>query len=203
MTSNPERAFETPARSRYRTAWGTVTALVVALAAVAGWFTIGWAPLLATTICVAVLGGAFGVAWVEESAARRPAAIRGAWYGAGGALIVGGLPAAIGGWAIAVLIGLAATAPPVVDAALNELGKKRDEQQADDLGRLSDRDLARLWRTTYDAVSSSSSSAAQRLRVAQQRARLLDELERRDPRRFRAWLAASAHTPPSTKPQGR
>ena len=200
MTSNPERAFETPARSRYRTLWAVLATLVVAVAAMAGWVSIGWGPVLATTVCVAVLGGAFGVAWVEEPEARRPAAIRGAGYGAGGALIVSGLPAVIGGWAILVLVLLAASAPAVVDALLNELGKRREAQEADDLGRLSDRDLSRLWRTTYDAVSCSSSSAQQRLRVAQQRARLLDELERRDPRRFHAWLAASAHTRPSSRP---
>ena len=203
MKSDPERAFDTTARSRYRTVWSGVTAFVAAVSAVVGSVTVGWAPLAVTAICMAVLGDAFGAAWVDDLPARRPAAIRGAWYGAGGALTVSGLPAAIGGWAMAVLVGLAATAPPVVDAVLNELGKKREELQADDLGRLTERDLARLWRTTYDAVSSSSSSAGQRLRVAQQRARLLDELERRDPRRFRAWLTASAHTPPSTRPQNR
>lgn len=198
MTSNPERAFETPSRRRYRTLWGTAASLVVGVALVAGCVSIGWAPVLATTVSVAVLGAAFGVAWVEGNGERRPAAVRGAWYGGGGALIVSGLPAVIGGWAIAVLVVLGATAPPVLDAVLAELGKRREEQQVDDLGRTSDRDLARMWRTTYDGVTDSSVSAEQRVRVAQERARLLDELERRDPRRFRAWLAASA----STRPQG-
>ncbi|HYF72810.1 MAG TPA: hypothetical protein VD864_08305 [Nocardioides sp.] len=200
MRGTPERVFESRARRRYRVLWNAVVVLLVGVGIVAGSVAIGWAPLLGVTVCLAVLGAAFGVAWVEPDGDRRLACSVGARYGAAGAVVVAGLPAIVDGWTAVVLVVMAVTAPPVVELVLRGLRGRSAARLVDDPTRLSERDLAERWRSSYDEMHRAEASTEELLQVVAERARLLDELERRDPRRFRAWLAETAETRPGSRP---
>lgn len=201
MKGSPERVIESRGMRRYRTCWNGVLVLLVGVGIAAGSVAIGWAPLAGITGCLAVLGAAFGVAWVEPDGNRRVAAWVGARYGAAGAVILGGFPAIVSGWTALVLIVTTLTAPPVLEQLLRTLRGTRATGAVDDPTRLSERDLAERWRASYDEVHRADASTDDLLRVVAERGRLLDELERRDPRRFRAWLAETAETKPSSKPE--
>lgn len=54
--------------------------------------------------------------------------------------------------------------------------------------QLSDRDLVRRWRLSYDELRRHSCPSATVLRLVQERSLLLDEVERRDPAGFERWL---------------
>ena len=200
MKGTPERVIESRAMRRYRVGWNVVVVLLVAVGMLAGSISIGWAPLVGITVCLAVLGAAFGVAWVEPDGDRRAASMVGARYGAAGALMVAGLPAIIEGWTALVLIAVTLTAPPILELVVRTLHGKHCDGAVDDPTRLSERDLAERWRASYDEVHRADASAIELLEVVAERARLLDELERRDPRRFRAWLAETAETRPGPRP---
>jgi len=199
MKGTPERVIESRAMRRYRVGWNAVVVLMAGVGMLAGSIAIGWAPLVGITVCLAVLGAAFGIAWVEPDGDRRVASIVGARYGAAGALVVAGLPAIIGGWTALVLIGTTLTAPPILELLVRTLHGKQCTGVVDDPTRLSERDLADRWRSSYDEVHRTDATTADLLEVVAERARLLDELERRDPRRFRAWLAETAETRPGPR----
>ncbi|HEY0951446.1 hypothetical protein [Nocardioides sp.] len=196
MKGTPERVIESRAMRRYRVAWNGAVVLLAGVGMLAGSIAIGWGPLVGITVCLAVLGAAFGIAWVEPDGDRRVATIVGARYGAAGALVVAGLPAVIGGWTALVLIGTTLAAPPILELLVRTLHGKQCTGAVDDPTRLSERDLADRWRSSYDEVHRADATATELLEVVAERARLLDELERRDPRRFRAWLAETAETRP-------
>lgn len=200
MKGTPERVIESRAMRRYRFGWNAVVVLLGVVGMLAGSIVIGWAPLVGITACLAVLGAAFGVAWVEPDGDRWAASTVGARYGAAGALMVAGLPAMIDGWTALVLIAVVLTAPPALELVARTLHGKYCDGVVDDPTRLSERDLADRWRASYDEVHRADAPTAELLEVVAERARLLDELERRDPRRFRAWLAETAETRPSSRP---
>ncbi len=200
MKGTPERVIESRAMRRYRAAWNGIVVLLVGVGIAAGSVAIGWGPLIGITVCLAVLGAAFGVAWVEPDGDRRVASLVGARYGAAGAVIVAGFPAIIDGWTAVVLIVTTLTAPPILEQALRGLRGKGTTGAVDDPTRLSERELAERWRSSYDEVHRADASTEDLLRVMAERGRLLDELERRDPRRFRAWLAETAETKPGSRP---
>ncbi|MBI2242727.1 MAG: hypothetical protein HYU55_01780 [Nocardioides sp.] len=200
MKGTPERVIESRAMRRYRAGWNGVVILLVAVGTAAGSVAIGWAPLVGITACLAVLGAAFGVAWVEPDGDRRLAATTGARYGAAAATILAGFPALIDGWTALVLITTTLTAPPILEQLRRSLHGKSAPGTVDDPTRLSERDLAERWRSSYDEVHRADATPRELLDVIAERGRLLDELERRDPRRFRAWLAATAETKPGPRP---
>lgn len=203
MTGTPERVFESRARRRYRVLWNAVVVALVGVGVVAGVAEVGWAALAGITGCLAVLGAAFGVAWVEPDGDRRIACSVGARYGAAGAVVVAGVPAIIGGWTAVVLVAMTVTAPPIVQLMFRGLGGGCPARAVDDPTRLSERDLAERWRSSYDEVLRADASTDEVLEVVAERARLLDELERRDPRGFRSWLAETAETRPGPRPGSR
>jgi hypothetical protein len=200
MKGTPERVIESRGMRCYRACWNGVVVLLAGVGIAAGAVAIGWAPLAGITGCLEVLGAAFGVAWVEPDGDRRVAAWIGSRYGAAGSAILAGFPAMIGGWTAVVLIGTTLTAPPILEQLLRGLRGTPATGAVDDPTRLSERDLAERWRSSYDEVHRADASTDDLLRVVAERGRLLDELERRDPRRFHAWLAETAETRPGPGP---
>lgn len=200
MKGTPERVIESRAMRGYRAGWNSVVIVLIAVGIAAGSIAIGWVPLVGIGACLAVLGAAFGVAWVEPDGDRRVAASAGARYGAAAATILAGFPALVGGWTAVVLIVATLTAPPVLEQLRRSLRGKSAPGTVDDPTRLSERDLAERWRSSYDEVHRADASPQELIEVIAERGRLLDELERRDPRRFRAWLAETAETKPGPRP---
>ena len=174
----------------YTGAWRTAVVVSTGLSLVAGVLTI--APTLAVMVAVlASTAATFGWCWGEDPVARRRFAARAAlWAGCSGAILTG-LPLVIGMWSLLVLVVLGLTAPVVVTGAWRAVTAGRPERRRPPVEHLSDRDLERRWRSTTRRVRSRGLPTAEVTRLVEERARLLDELERRDPDRFATWLLVS------------
>lgn len=181
----------------YRTAWRFLVLLVTLAAALVGIVGVGWLATIGTSVAFACLGALFGFSWIEEPGPRtRLVAQCALWFGVAGLLVIG-LPPVVGPWSLPVLLVVGLSCPPLVELAL---GRWRVDRPAtapvDDPSRLSDRDLARRWRWTTERLDEHHVPPGTRLRLAQERGLLLDELERRDPVRFADWLARTGwHEP--------
>jgi len=106
---------------------------------------------------------------------------------------------AYGGWLLSVPTPSAAQ----VDTIARALGDASPEyltfQPSLDVDALTDEELCQGWRASY-TVLQHQSSATQMAATVAQRQSYLDELERRDPRGFAAWLASGARAPGSPLP---
>jgi hypothetical protein len=111
---------------------------------------------------------------------------------------VGGLCSFLGsaGLLVGILVGL--ISPPVVRRGAALLGRRgwssatvdRPKDDVERIGRLTTSELCTAWITTGQHLRAASSPAA--LPLVRLRQLYLDELERRDPVGFNAWLASSA-----------
>lgn len=179
----------------YRGAWLlAVTAL--ALVALAGALaTVGIVVVVVMAVFMSVCGAVFGQIWFDEPSARRRATGRFAvWWGVGGVLITG-LPGLVGPWTLPVLVAVGLSSPALLGPGLRLVCARRPARRPE---RLSDRALARRWMRTTDEVRSSSTSPEHVLELVEERERLLDEAERRDPTGFAeriAMMAAQAPQP--------
>lgn len=175
---------------------GTMVALLLSPAALAIVF-----------VTFAIIGAALMLSFVSESADRRPRdraglALRGALLGgtAAGALL--GHTVLLGP-GVLLLVGLVlASSPYCVRAYRRWLSSTRApaaDQQPVDLEELTDEQLCQRWRASCAALQGPS-SAAQVVAAVAERQWILDELERRNPDGFAAWLASGARSPDSPLP---
>jgi hypothetical protein len=72
-------------------------------------------------------------------------------------------------------------------------------QPSSELDKLTDEELCQSWRASYAALQRQS-SAAQTAATVAERQTYLDELQRRNPRGFAAWLASGARAPGNPLP---
>jgi hypothetical protein len=155
---------------------------------VLGCLSVGWGLVTAQVVAVGVFGAAFGSAWEEDTERRWRVARTWAAWCASTAVVLTGLPVLVGSWSLLVLVGLGLLSPPVIGAAGQRL-QRRGGVAVRSPGECGDDELARRWRTTSRGVRSTWLTAEQRVALAAERQDLLDELERRDPAGFQAWLA--------------
>ncbi|MGZ0147783.1 hypothetical protein ACXJJ3_12005 [Kribbella sp. WER1] len=121
-----------------------------------------------------------------------------------GTIVLAGLGSLAGAWT-AVLIALLAVvgAPAVVPHWIGWFGQQpvvrtprpvrrpaRKVQASEDLADLSDEALCLAWRASFPGLQRAG-SAAEQLRVVEERRAYLDELDRRHPDRVAAWLASN------------
>ena len=173
----------------YRTAWAVVVWFVVGVSLAAGSISIGAALMVVSSLVAAAIGVILALTLVDAPGRRVAVARAGALWGAGSGVVLAGLPEVLGGWTVAVGVPITAGAPSIVTAAARSARRRRMAgSPAPVLERLSDRDLEGRLHDTYDEVRRRGSSTAEVLRIVQERARLLDELERRDPEHFEQWL---------------
>lgn len=180
----------------YRNLWlTTVVVLAAGSFAMAG-AALGWTTTIATTAAFILLGAMFGFSWVEDPRRRAPAMGRGAmWFGIVTVLVLG-LPAVLGAWSMLLLLTLGAGTPELIEYALRAYRKASPAPVAEHPEGISSRDLARRWRCTSDQLLDRSTSPVQALALVEERARLLDEMERRDPAGFDQWLVRSGWREP-------
>ncbi len=163
--------------------------MITGLAAVVAWVAESPWLLLAEGLAIGSMGLAFGATW-EEDPARRWAT--GRWWAARGlvvAVMLTGLPPIMGGWSLLVIVGVGASHPAGVRELVRRVQRWRDPGAAGPFTDLSDDQLARRWRYSSVAVRSSWRSPVEVLELVQERQRLLDEIERRDPEDVRLWLS--------------
>jgi len=173
---------------RYRLIWGCGCGLLVALGVAAALFTLPTNGLVSLFVVPAFIGLS-----VVLSVAQSEGQARGRWRRAVRIAVLTGF-ACVGGGGLVALLGpsilllgllLAGISPAVVRRLRGRRADKRDE--------LTDRSttmLCRQWQASYQELRTTS-APMQRLRIVEERARYLDELERRDPVGLQAWLSSS------------
>jgi hypothetical protein len=196
--------------------WWFVVNLATVVGLLCGYAAWGWqgSALAAATVAtfVAVTGGC---AWMESG--RRDGIKAGRLTLTVGSVMTAviGLLVGFHGYALCVVVPLAATSPPAVSFlahrvrrapdepvgsahlrdATSNLGRSGAEPAGDDLTEPATRDLRTLddaalclaWRQSFLRLSAAT-SAADRLSVVQQRQSYVDELHRRSPDGLVAWF---------------
>ncbi|GAB6987929.1 hypothetical protein [Nocardioides pyridinolyticus] len=182
--------------SMYRVMWQTAV-MSVALAAFAGGVaSLGWFVMLVVPATLAVLGACGGFTWVEESPRRRAVMARAA-SGAGiGAVLWLGLPFLIGAWMLLAVASLAASAPPLVGRLAGCWRRSHPARTSRQLGRLPIPELEQWWRRSGRELASRRADPVVVLALVQERALLLDEIERRDPVGFHNSLVRAGWREP-------
>jgi hypothetical protein len=174
-------------------------AALAALALVVGGTTIGWIAVLGTAAGMAVTGAVVSFAWVQEPQRRwRAMGDLALWFGVGAVLMLG-LPAAFGPWALFVLIAIGAGCPPLLDLMLRELRQRRPVESTGTVHRLEAGDLERRWVRTSRELRERRGDLDAVLALVQERERLLDEIERRDPAGFDAVLVRAGWREPQDR----
>lgn len=105
---------------------------------------------------------------------------------AGASTMILGLIDVLGNTVLWLVLLLGVSSPPAV-----RWYSGRGRTRRTTLPELSTAELCRQWRDSYDALRRATSDA-HRLRIVLERQRCLDELGRRDPDGFQAWLASAA-----------
>jgi hypothetical protein len=176
--------------------WRGIVAALAALALVVGGSTIGWVAVLGTAVGMAVTGAVVSFAWVEDPKRRwRTMGDLALWFGVGAVLMLG-LPAAFGPWALFVLIAIGAGCPPLLELMLRELRQRRPVESPGTVHRLEAGDLERRWVRTSRELRERRGEVDAVLALVQERERLLDEIERRDPAGFDAVLVRAGWREP-------
>ncbi|MFC7497448.1 MULTISPECIES: hypothetical protein [unclassified Nocardioides] len=171
--------------SAYRRTWNVAVSVAALVALLGGGAQLGWWALTVSVGMIAGLGAAFGWSWEDRGPRRRIAGLCARWFGVIGLLLVG-LPNAIGGWAMPVLLMLGLSAPRLLQRVTPWLHSRWPTLLAGELAELSDRDLERRWRRTSERLNDAHTTPAMALDLVRERQGLLDELERRHPDDFAA-----------------
>jgi hypothetical protein len=184
---------------KYRRVWQVVCGVLAVIGIVVGfvvlpaaaWVVFG---LLAVVVALAMVVGA------DPETGDGPSVGHGMLVGLGAAVGVAALlayAAILNVGALVVLLLPAVTSPPAVRryAAVLGMNRRPAEPTVADFG--TDK-LCRDWLDSYDALRKAGSHP-ERLRIVADRQRCLDELERRDPEGFHAWLGSAAG--PATDPR--
>jgi hypothetical protein len=182
----------------YRRVWRALCGALVVLGVVVGVVVLPAAAWILSGFLAVVLAALLAIGADADTGIRQPPAHAAAWGAAAG----GGLVALL---AFAVLLGtgvfipvivVCVTAPPAVGWYAALAGIRRTGRK--EIARAGTTELCRQWLDSYDVLRNAGSDQ-QRLRIVTDRQRYLDELERRDPEGFQAWLASAAG--PATDPR--
>jgi hypothetical protein len=180
----------------YRIVWQVSVTTLAAVALLAAGTSLGWFVVLATVGSLALLGACGAYAWVEDRAYQRRAMVQVASWSAGGTLLWIGLPPLIGPWTILVVAVLGALCPQLVGWLVEHRTRTRSVRTPRQAERLRTRDLERRWQRTTQELRDRRIAVAAALVLVEERALLLDELERRDPAGFQALLVRAGWREP-------
>ena len=150
--------------------------------------TAGWGPAIATVTVLGLLAGVLSYLWHEAFELGTGSVARGAVGSCAGAVVFLGLPLAAGRSGFLVMAALGLTCPPLV--------RRIVRLPAGRIGRVDGPDtmenalLALAWVDTTHRLRAAA-TPAETLAVVEERARLLDDLEQRDPEILRALLTST------------
>ncbi len=183
----------------YRHVWTVVVTVATAAAVVGAVLGDRIGIVVVSTALMAGLGAGFAAAFGEEQ--RVPwRAVRTMAGGFGLVGLVGaGLPVLIGPWTLLLLAVLLLLHPHLLDL----LSRRRRVARPTPAPAFSlddpDPDPWVRWRASTTRLQRPGLGPEATLRLVQERAALLDELERRDPDRFAAWLVRSGWREPQDR----
>ncbi|MFC4783815.1 hypothetical protein ACT8ZV_05040 [Nocardioides sp. MAHUQ-72] len=177
----------------YRALWNTVAGLLVALGLSLAVHRIGLADILAIAVPLAGIAGLYAYLYAPEGGGGPGHVIRWSLRIGVGAPAVVGLLGPLGPGALIPLGGFLALSPTAVTWFNQRYGGRGPSWRARPsfAARISDRDLALAWQSSYAALQTTT-DVATKARIVQVRTLLLDELERRSAPdgRARRWVAS-------------
>lgn len=175
----------------YRFTWTLVTAVAVGSASV---FDVASGGLLRMTLLgvgVGLFAAALAFAIVEERPDRWTLVRRSLlWWGVGAAA-ADALVTTWGNTGTMVGLVLLAVSPPAISLCRTGFVLWSSRRTSGPPDALSTRDLHRRWDSTTAEVVRPTTSVSRRLALVEERRRLLDELELRDPSHFVDWLVTA------------
>lgn len=188
----------------YRFAWIVSAAVVMASAGVYDVVSGGWLRLALLGPLAALFGGLLGFALTEESSDRWKWTRRGVMWTGLGAVATDALVATWGGLGAFVGAMLVLTSPTLIRWTRAQFLSWSSKRAGGPPEALTRRDLLRRWNWTTVEVLRTSTPVATRLVLVEERRRLLDELELRDPEAFDEWVATAvpAHAGERTRGSG-
>ena len=189
----------------YRFVWVVSAATVSVSAIVYDVATGGLVRLVVLGLGLALFGGLLTFAFVEDRPDRWVWMRRGMLWSGLAAVAAG---ACVGTWhaiGLAVVAALAGTSPTVLGLARRALLLGSSRRTTGPPESLSMRDLLRRWEWTTAEVVRASTPVSRRIVLVEERRKLLDELQGRDPSRFDAWLVTAVPDRPRDRqhPRGR
>jgi len=173
----------------YQACWLTCVVTLTILATAVAWVVESPWLLLTELLVIGTLGLAFGVGWEDDAARKWPSGRAWGSRGVVTAVLLTGLPPVLGQWSLLVIGGVGLTHPALVQALVRRWSPWRGREATGELAELSEDQLAHRWRYSSVAVRSTWLSPSELLALVEDRQRLLDEIERRDPDNFAAWLS--------------
>lgn len=173
----------------HQAVWGSAVTLALAgvLAYAIAYGTVGRELLLAATL--GLFAASFAYVVFEESPDRRAWMWRLVLWCGLGAPLADGLTTALGPVGLVVLLTLVVTSPAAVGLVRRRLAVRAGRSPVAPLAVQSERALLRRWEGTSAALQRGRMTVSARLALVEERSRLLDELEQRDPERFQDWVA--------------
>ncbi len=175
----------------YRFAWG------VAAAATTGWATavlVAEGSVLEVLAIALMMGGCAGLlafTVAEDRPDRWHWTTQATLWATGVTLTWGGLASIAGATGSVFALTLVATCPYLVANVRALVLRWRTRGSSDPLETLGKRELLRRWEWTTCEVLRGTTPLERRLALVEQRRLLLDELERRDPAHFDAWVVTA------------
>ena len=162
--------------STYRACWNTVAAILVAVGLTLALASLGVAEVVAVGLPLAGIAGLYAYLYAPENG------------GGAGHICSWALRVGIGAPALVPLVGFLLAAPSVVAWLQRKYGESGSSwaPHPSFAARISDRDLAMAWQSSYVALQTTK-DVVTKARIVQVRTLLLDELERRSGRR---WVAS-------------
>jgi hypothetical protein len=174
--------------SSYRVAWVSVTALVVGAASVYDVAAGGLVRMVSVGLGFGLLGGFLAFTLAEERADGRAWVRRSALWTGLAAMAADALATSWGNPGLLVGVVLLATTPAAVSFASDRFVSWSSRRTSGRPDAMSMRDLQRRWDWTTSEVLRPRTTVSRRLVLVQERHRLLDELQLRDPAHFDVWL---------------
>lgn len=175
----------------YRFVWGVAAVVVVAAATAYDVATGGLLRLLVMVPVVAAFGALLGFSIAEERPDRWAWTRRAAVGSALAAGVADALTATAGGLGLLVGAVLVLASPPALALGWRWVFAWSSRRSSGPPEVMVRRDLLRRWEWTTAEVRRPSTPVARRLVLVEERRRLLDELQRRDPAYFDEWLVTA------------
>jgi hypothetical protein len=175
----------------YRVAWGVTAAAVTSVAVLYDVATGGLLRLVVMALLVAAFGTLLGLLVAEGRADRWWWARRTAAWTATAAVATDAVVATGGALGLLVAAVLVVASPAAIGLASRSVLAWSSRGPSGPVTVAAERDLMRRWDRTTAEVRLDSTSADRRMLLAEERRRLLDEMQRRDPAYFDDWIVTA------------
>lgn len=187
----------------YQWAWAVLVLVVSTTAAMGEVLTGGLARMLAISVAAASLGGIVALVVTEERPDTWTLTRRTVLWSGLGALVADGLIVSWHWAGLAVGVLLVIASPPVLRTGLERGWTGSTHRTGGPPELLATRDLRRRWDWTTAELQRSTTPVARRMVLVEERAALLDELQRRAPAGFDDWVASAVPASRAARPRQR